>query len=310
MQGGDVCRGLQLWTVLDGVRLELVDDRGGSSRVLVETYRRWLTQAGADIVLGPYGSGAMRRVVTEVALGGKLLWNHGGASDDLIRPLVVMVPAPASSYLTGVVRLANDLGIGDLVIGRGRGRFARHVTEGAQHEADRLGMGVTMVNMVRGTFTSNRDVGVMVVGSFEEDVAWVRRIREDACEPALLACVAAGVPQFGARLGEAAEGVIGPSQWLASSASPRVGPSGVYFEKAYREMFGVAPSYVAAQAAATGFLAAAAEREGLSPVEVQRWRTSTLLGPFALDDRWRQVGHRLSMVEWRGGRLAPVGTTQ
>lgn len=310
MQGGDVCRGLQLWTVLDGMRLELVDDRGGSSRVLVETYRRWLIQGGVDIVLGPYGSGAVRRVVTEVALGGKLLWNHGGASDDLIRPLVVMVPAPASSYLTGVVRLANDRGIGDLVIGRGRGRFARHVTEGAQYEADRLGMGVTIVNMVRETFTSNRDVGVMVVGSFAEDVAWVRRIREGGCEPALLACVAAGIPQFGARLGEAAEGVVGPSQWLASSASPRVGPSGAYFEKAYREMFGMAPSYVAAQAAATGFLAAAAEREGISPAEVQRWRTSTLLGAFALDDRWRQVGHRVSLVEWRGGRLAPVRTTR
>ena len=310
MQGGDVCRGLQLWTVLDRIRLELVDDRGGPSRVLVETYRRWLTQGGVDIVLGPYGSGAVRRVVTEVALGEKLLWNHGGASDDLIRPLVVMVPAPASSYLTGVVRLANDRGIGDLVIGRGRGRFARHVTEGAQQEADRLGIGVTIVNMVRGTLTSGRDVGVLVVGSFEEDVASVRRIRQSGYEPALLACIAAGVPQFGARLGEAAEGVVGPSQWLASSASPGVGPSGAYFDKAYREMFGVAPSYVAAQAAATGFLAAAAEREGISPVEVQRWRTSTLLGAFALDDRWCQVGHRVSLVEWRGGRLAPVTTTR
>ena len=72
----------------------------------------------------------------------------------------------------------------------------------------------------------------------------------------------------------------------------------------------MAPSYVAAQAAATGFLAAAAEREGISPVEVQRWRTSTLLGAFALDDRWRQVGHRVSLLEWRCGRLAPVTTTR
>ena len=35
--------------------------------------------------------------------------------------------------------------------------------------------------------------------------------------------------------------------------------------------------------------------------------TSTLLGNFALDDGWHQVGHRMRTILWRHGRMVPVG---
>ena len=63
---------------------------------------------------------------------------------------------------------------------------------------------------------------------------------------------------------------------------------------------------MAAQAAAAGYLGHAAHRQGLAAETVRRWRTSTLLGDFALDAGWRQVGHRVRTIRWRHGQMVPV----
>ena len=64
---------------------------------------------------------------------------------------------------------------------------------------------------------------------------------------------------------------------------------------------------MAAQAAAAGYLAHAAHHRGLSAETLGQWRTSTLLGDFALDAGWRQVGHRVRTIRWEHGRMVPVG---
>jgi ABC-type branched-subunit amino acid transport system substrate-binding protein len=121
----------------------------------------------------------------------------------------------------------------------------------------------------------------------------------------VLGAVAAGLPAFG-ELGKAAEGVLGPVQWWPDSRTPEVGPSGTDFAARYRRRVGNEPSYVAAQAAAAGYLAQAAERLGLTAGDVPGWTTSTLLGDFALDGAWRQVGHRVTTIRWRDGRMVPL----
>jgi surface antigen len=68
------------------------------------------------------------------------------------------------------------------------------------------------------------------------------------------------------------------------------------------------PSYPAAQAAAAGYLAHAAHQLGLHGKDMPRWATSTLLGDFALDAGWRQVGHRVTTVRWQGGQMVPLAT--
>jgi hypothetical protein len=44
----------------------------------------------------------------------------------------------------------------------------------------------------------------------------------------------------------------------------------------------------------------------LAAETVLGWRTSTLLGDFALDAGWRQVGHRVRTIRWRHGQMIPV----
>ena len=306
MQGREATRSLELWARLDGVDLELMDDP--SPDTVTGTYYRWLRNERIHLVLGSYGSGLVRRTLPAVGREGKVLWNHGGSADDLVRPGVVQIVASASTYLVGVVRLCGHLGIGRLVIVTGKGPFAAFVARGARDEARRLGLDARLVIGTDRAYTVDPKGAVLVSAGFQEDVSMVERIRAGGTQPALLGCVAAGVPQFGERLGHHAEGVIGPTQWTPGSATPEVGPSGVRFQRLYEEAYGRPPGYVAAQAAAAGFLAAKAHRRGMGRADILAWRTSTLLGDFALYEEWRQVGYTVSTIRWHDGRMELIPT--
>lgn len=300
LQGGQAARGLWLWAADDDVDLELIDDTGlpASAR---RAYRDWLDRR-LDLLLGPYGSNMVRRVAPLASQHGVLLWNHGGSSDDLARPWVVSVAAPASTYFRQVVELAQRSGLEDLVLIRGPGRFAREVMTGAARRAAELGLPVT--EMTFPEWRSSRSwtsSAVLVAGAFQDDVELVRQIRQSRV-PGMLACVAAGLSEFGERLGPVAEGVVGPVQWTPRATPPQVGPSGIDFVRRYRAEYGAQPGYVAAQAAAAGYLAAESHRRGHQDREVMAWRTTTLLGRFAIDESWRQVGHTVSLIRWQGGR--------
>jgi ABC-type branched-subunit amino acid transport system substrate-binding protein len=301
-QGREAAQGLALWADAAGVALAVVDD-GGSPAAATRAYGGWL-DAGVDLLLGPYGSGLVRAVAPLVCGAGRALWNHGGSADDLARPGLASLPAPASTYFHGAVDEAAAARVGRLLVARGAGPFARAVAEGALARAAARGLDARTV--AAGSLAAEDPAGaaVLVVGRFEEDVALVRRLRGRG--PALLAAVAAGLPAFG-ELGEAAEGVLGPVQWWPGTRAPQVGPPDAVFAAGYRRRAGREPSYVAAQAAAAGHLAAAAHRLGLAPADLPGWRTSTLLGDFALDGSWRQVGHRVTTIRWRDGRMVPAG---
>jgi branched-chain amino acid transport system substrate-binding protein len=296
---------LELWAQEAGVRLTIADD-GGSRSVAIRAYAAWIRQ-GVDLLLGPYGSGLVRAVAPLVCDGGRLLYNHGGAADDLARPGLVSLPAPASTYFDGAVQEAMARQVDRLLVVCGPGRFARAVAAGAVARASERQIDARTMMVDSLTAAGAADAAVLVVGRFEEDVTVIRRVRGWPRAPALLAAVAAGLPAFGEQLGPAAEGVLGPVQWWPSRRRPEVGPSGADFADRYRRRTGRDPSYVAAQAAAAGYLAHVAHRRGLVAETVGQWTTSTLLGNFALDDGWHQVGHRVRTIRWRHGRMVPVG---
>src|SRR5215207_6738311 len=301
-QGMEAGAGLELWAEEDDVRLTVVDD-GGSRSAALRAYAAWLDQ-DVDLLVGPYASGLVRAVAPLVCDAGRLLYNHGGSADDLARPGLVSLPAPASTYFEGAVQEAMARQVDRLLVVCGPGRFAQAVAAGAVARASerQIDAQTIMVDSVTAA-----GAAVLVVGRFEEDVTVIRRVRGWPRAPALLAAVAAGLPAFGEQLGPAAEGVLGPVQWWPSRRRPEVGPSGADFADRYRRRTAREPSYVAAQAAAAGYLAHAAHRRGLIAETVGQWTTSTLLGNFALDDGWHQVGHRMRTILWRHGRMVPVG---
>ena len=302
-QGTEAAEGIRLWAEAAGVRLTLVDDQGSREAVL-EAYGTWLDSA--DLLIGPYASGLVRAIAPLVRKAGRVLWNHGGSADDLAQPGIACLPAPASSYFDGVVDEAVDRKVSRLIVAQGPGPFARAVADGAVARALERGIDGQTVEAEAIEAEDLAEAALLVAGPFEHDAAVVRGLRHRGQSPALLAAVAAGIQAFGQELGGAAEGVLGPVQWWPSADTPMSGPSGTGFVTQYQRRTGREPSYPAAQAAAGGYLAHAAHRLGLKAEDLPQWTTSTLLGDFALDAVWRQVGHRVTTIRWRRGRMAPI----
>jgi ABC-type branched-subunit amino acid transport system substrate-binding protein len=302
-QGVDAAEGVRLWADATGVLLTLVDDRG-SAAAAVQAYTAWIDRV--DLLIGPYASGLVRAVAPLTRDAGRLLWNHGGSADDLAQPGLASVPAPASSYFDGAVEEIVARRIDQLIVVQGAGRFAQAVAEGATARASEHGLNARTVDANTLRVEDAARTAVLLAGRFEHDAEVVRRLRREQQSPALLGAVAAGIPAFGQELGEAAEGVLGPVQWWPNARRPETGPSGTDFVSRYQDRTGREPSYVAAQAAAAAYLAHAAHRLGLEVEDVRLWRNSTLLGDFALDGAWRQVGHRPMTVRWHGGHMVPI----
>jgi ABC-type branched-subunit amino acid transport system substrate-binding protein len=302
-QGTEAAEGVRLWADTAGVALTLVDD-AGSAATAAEAYRHWVDSI--DLLLGPYSSGLVRAIAPLASDAGRLLWNHGGSADDLAQPGVVSVPAPASSYFDGAVEEAVARQVDQVVVVRGAGRFARAVADGAITRASERGLATRTVETTAVEVQDADGTALLVVGRFEQDVAVVRRLQDYPKTPAMLAAVAAGIPAFGQELGPVAEGVLGPVQWWPTPQEPEIGPSGSEFLTRYQHRTGCEPSYPAAQAAAVGYLAHEAHRVGMAAEDIVNWASSTLLGDFALDSAWRQIGHHVTTVRWLGGRMVPL----
>lgn len=302
LQSRDAAAGLRLWAEASDVDLRVVDVEGAREAV-DSMYWSW-SRTEPEIVLLPYGSGLVRAGLEGVAQD-RLVWNHGGSDDTLARPWAPMVPAPASTYFVPLVGLAVERGCRALTVVRGPGGFAGQVSLGALVHADELGLPAELVALT--DWESGRlgpESALLVVGRFEDDVAVVTGLGR---RPALVGCVAAGIPAFGREAGARAEGIVGPAQWWPESTTPELGPSGREFADRYEERYGGPASYVAAQAAAGGYLALAAAEASMTPDEVAGWSTSTLLGAFEVDEEGRQVGHRVRTVRWHEGAMERVG---
>jgi ABC-type branched-subunit amino acid transport system substrate-binding protein len=306
-QGTEAAAGIRLWADRESVRLTLVDDEGAADAA-IEAYMSWVGKV--DLLIGPYSSGLVRAIASHLRQASRLLWNHGGSADDLAQPGIVSLAAPASWYFRSVVDEAIRRRIHRILVVQGTGRFARAVADGALAYAAKHGLSAQTTSADDIADRGLAGLAVLVAGHFEHDLGVIERLNRLAPtrRPALLAAVAAGIHAFGKEAGSAAEGVLGPAQWWPTAQQPEIGPSGAAFAEWYRRQNGSEPSYVAAQAAAAGYLAQAAYGLGLTPDDVRQWRTSTLLGDFALDPDWRQTGHRITTIQWRNGRMQPIGS--
>jgi ABC-type branched-subunit amino acid transport system substrate-binding protein len=302
-QGTDAADGIRLWAEAAGVRLTIVDDRG-SRQVAIDAYSSWLDTV--DLLIGPYASGLVRAIAPLARETGRVLWNHGGSADDLAQPGIASLPAPASSYFDGVIEEAADRNVCRVIVVQALGPFARAVADGAKARASERGIDSQMVEASAVEAQDVADAALLVAGPFEHDAEVVRGLRDRGQSPRLLAAVAAGISAFGRELGEAAEGVLGPVHWWPTAERPKIGPSGTDFAATYQRRTDREPSYPGALAAAAGYLAHAAHGLGLEGPDLPGWATSTLLGDFTLNAAWRQVGHRVTTIQWQGGHMVPL----
>ena len=332
LQGQETLNGLKLWvdytTSSFPLRLIVYDD-GSRSAQAKENVRRLLTRDRVDLLFGPYSSVLTMAVAPIADAYGKILWNHGGASDALYeagwRHLVSLI-GPASDYLRALPLLVRrrDPDVGRIGILHAKaGSFAAHVARGAAEGARAAGFERIDLSPfgspIEDPDTVLREVSagdpelLVVVGSFLDDVAIVRH-RQRLSPVKALAVVAAGHQAIYRQVGDLAEGVIGPSQWEPGVSHDNiVGPDSSWFLAEYQARFHDAPGYPAAQAFTAGVVfteclqrAGSLEDEPLLAAAYALGLT-TLLGGFRLDPQTgRQIGHQMLLVQWQDGKKVVI----
>jgi hypothetical protein len=312
--GCQAARALEVWRALDGHVDLVIEDDQSDPQALNQVLPR--VAGGSDVLLSPYSTQLVRAAASMASAEGWLLWNHGGSGDDVETSHaghLVSLLTPASRYPEPFIqRVLNGQDL-ELWIVSGKGSFGRQVAEGADQAAQRAGLRTRRLEH-GGAWPSGAPSESWVLfsaGTFEQDVATVRRAREHPHPPATICAVAAGVREF-AREVEHPEGIYGVGQWFPGvvADSPEIGPSETAFLTAYASDAKTRIDYPGVQAVAGAALAVYCARRADATAPERLWAeaaaldTKTLFGGFKIDSvTGAQVKHEAVLVRWAGGEL-------
>jgi branched-chain amino acid transport system substrate-binding protein len=299
--------------------------RDDSSRISLtrDNMTTLINQGDVDVLLGPYSSHLTKAAGEICEHRHKLLWNHGGASDEIFRRKPrwnVSTISPASRYFQKLPGWIAKNGSGFdkyLLLSSSKGTFASNVAAGFRESIDPP---ANPVRLHSADLPERADVFIQLLkdvapqllvlaGSFENEVALLRTrpLWPDSVQ--YVACVSAGINQFFTSLGHLSEGVIGPSQWEPQvNHVLAIGPTSVEFVKDFNQSFSAMPDYIAAGAFAAGLIleeclrrAASFDDRRLREI-THELKTETFYGRFQIDEFGRQVGHAMHLVRWRNGK--------
>jgi len=341
LQGRQALAGLQAWAkatnVEGGVRISRLggklpvtlihyDDAGSPERA-VANVERLISVDQVRVLIGAYASDLTRAVVRVARQHGKLVWNHGGASDDLHRPGtgVVGILTPASLYFAGLLELVRSVDADAqkaAVLCRRGSRFGRLATRGAQAVGRRAGFAVAALTysslpedlpQLMAKLRRQRPDLILSAGSFEDDCAIARESIAAGMRTKAFALTAAAMREFRQTLGTGAEGILAPSQWDPDARYVvDFGPTPSQVAERIRAM-GSASDYPAAQAYAACLIAQRCLEEAGRADDEALWRAAcaldctTFFGRFRINPRTGiQVGHEMVWVQWQGGKRVVV----
>ncbi len=332
LQGQEALNGLRLWVdhIFPSIPVRLIAyDDCSRADLTKENVLRLLTGDRVDLLLGPYSSALTMAVAPIAEAHGKILWNHGGASDAMYerggRHLVSVV-SPASEYLRALPLLVRQtvpeisrMGILHAKAGSFAAQVARGVVEAAKAAGfDQIHL-IPFDSPIEDPTATLREASasdpplLIAVGSFQDDVAVVRH-RKRLPRVKALSAVGAGLGAMYQKVGRLTEGVVGPSQWEPGvRCENTVGPASAWFLAEYGTRFHQVPEYPAAQAFAAGLVfieclrrAGSLEDEGLLAAAYALDLT-TVFGKFRLDPgTGRQIGHQSLLVQWQEGKKVVV----
>ena len=345
-QGRQVLLGLRAWAedvnrsggMLVGdaaapapVTLVHYDDASSVDRVKAVT-RQLVQREGVDLLMGPYSSVLAKAAIEVAEEHGQVMWNHGGASEDIYEGGyrgVVGILTPPSQYLTalpGVLEKVRPEARRLALVRAIPGEFPEAVSRGVQQRGEALGWETVLVREYDAakpdwnaivTEVAEADPDLLVgVGRIGNDVALARRLARSRVSVGAVAVVAAGIKRFRDDLGVHAEGILGPSQWEPGSAEPvNVGPTEQAVLESLRRHLGEDQpvDYPMVQSYAAGLVAQRCVEEAgsLDPAEVRsaagKLEFTTFYGRFRIDSATgRQVGRSVMLVQWQGERKVVV----
>ncbi len=347
VSSGRQAKGLRLWMdqvnanggikLSDGtvVKFKAVsyDDESSKDRVQ-ELYTRLATEDNADFLISPYSSGLTAAAAIIAEQYGKVMLTTGAASDSIYKQgytQVFQIYTPASRYLSGAVDLLMDLdpAVKKVAFVYENSKFSTSVVEAAKAYAESQGYEVVLFEGYDkdttdfGPFINKiQDSGAEAVlggGHFQDGSTFARQMYEKQIPVKFIALlVAPPEPDF-AQLGDAAVGIVGPSQWEAeASYSPEAaqaagidwfGPTSEEFVKAYQEAYNEEPSYHSAGGYAAGLVLEKAilDADSVDPAAVKaaldNMDLMIFFGHIKFDTTEEahglQIGHEMVYVQWQ-----------
>ena len=344
VQGKQALAGLQTWAddvnqtgglVVDrrstGLPVSVVhyDDASETDQARRAT-ARLITRDRVDLLFGPYSS-VLTRAAAEVAEGHqRLLWNQGGASDDIYREgyrWLVGVLTSASGYLAGLLPLVRRADPNASTVGLLRGSpgaFPREVSSAVHRQADSLGFQISYVREFPPDISDFGDVlgdikeaapeVLLMVGRISNDLQFAQQLIKRPLNLLAVAVVAAPIHQFQQVLGKNVEGFLGPSQWEPTSAYANdYGPPGSAVLESFMRRGHGPIDYPLAQAYAAGVVAQkCVEEAGTLEDHVLRETANyldffTFYGRFKIEpETGRQAGRSTLIIQWQRGRKLVV----
>lgn len=285
-----------------------------------------INQDKIDVLIGPYSSGITLAASSIAEKYKKILWNHGGSSDEIFKQgfkYLVSAITPASEYFGGIIDMIRkiDSEAKKIAIVRAEDSgFSENVARGVKDYGEGIGFQVTEFKYPSGTknfssllgeVTDNSPDLILCVGRTDDDLLLAKQILSKKSRAKAVGFVVAGIKEFGEALGKNADGFLGPSQWEEGKGikiEPDFGPYSTEFVDKFRKAYNKKPDYTAAQSynigliiqkciEDTGTLDDLALRETASKLALK-----TFYGDFKIDPlTGAQVGHRTLIVQWSHG---------
>ena len=316
------------------VAIKSYDDESKKDRVQ-ELYTKLVNDDKADFLISPYSSGLADAVAVIAEQYGRVMITAGASSDsthDKGYSLVYMAYTPASRYLTGALDLLAKLdpNAKKVAIINEKDKFSTDVVTATKAYAEKQGYQiVTFEGYDTGAtdfapYINKIPAGVDAViggGHFADGSTFARQLLEKGVKAKFIALlVAPPEPKF-AELGDAALGVIGPSQWepLAKYSAEGAKAAGVEyygpkledFVAEYKGKFNEEPSYHAAGGYAAGLLLQKAiETAGSTDTQkvkaaLDKMDLMTFFGRTKFDTSEKthglQLGHDMVYIQWQKG---------
>lgn len=309
------------------------DDESNSDRVQ-ELYTRLATEDEADLMISPYSSGLTSAASVIAEQYGKVMVTTGAASDSNYKQgftQVFQIYTPASRYLTGAVDLLrhDKPEIAKIAFVYENAQFSTDVVTAAKDYAESLGYEVVLFEGYPsdiqdfGPFINKIEASgaeaILGGGHFNDGSTFARQIEEKGTEISFFALlVAPPEPDF-AGLGEAALGVIGPSQWeplaaftpesAAAAGMEWFGPSSEQFVADYTAAYNEEPSYHSAGGYAAGLILEKAIRnaDSTDPAAIKAALDAMQVLTFygfvqfdtAAETHGLQIGHSMVYIQWQ-----------
>lgn len=299
------------------------DDESNKDRVQ-ELYTKLVTEDKADFLISPYSSGLADASAVIAEQYGKVMVTTGAASDGTYQKgytLVYQAYTPASHYLTGALDLLASLDpdAKKIAIVHENDKFSSDVATALEAYATAKGYeialnegydsGATDFAPIINKIPADVDA-VMGGGHFADGQQFAKSMFEKGINAKFISLLVAPPEPTFAEIGDAALGIVGPSQWEPLAAfTPDYGPTGAEFVDAYKTAYGEEPSYHAAGGYVAGLilqkgietagsLDTAAIKTALDGVDMM-----TFFGHIKFDttaeNHGLQTGHSMVYIQWQ-----------